>query len=85
MGYMQPLISGCFFILKRCEFQYFHKIKQYNNRGKSISSPFSSYSTNDSLGAYNSYEHEAWVNNNERKCKAYITKVYFSDGTTWRP
>lgn len=60
-------------------------IKQYDNRGYRLESPYSSYYVNDTLPAKSSKTWEFWVHDDAKKCKAYITKVYFADGTTWRP
>lgn len=60
-------------------------IKQYNSRSKRLSSPYSYYYVDDYLPAYSSDEWYFWVNNSAKKCKATITKVYFTDGTTWKP
>lgn len=60
-------------------------IKQYNYSGKRVYGPYDWYYVDDYLAAYSSDEWHFWVHNNARRCKAYITKVYFTDGTTWKP
>jgi hypothetical protein len=40
---------------------------------------------NYSLKAKTSDSWEFKVNDDAKRCKAYITKVYFADGTTWTP
>ena len=60
-------------------------IKQYNKIGKKLSSPYSYYYMDEDIAAYDNIELYWWVNGSARKCKVTITKVYFTDGTTWRP
>lgn len=60
-------------------------IKQYSSSGKRLSGPYSWYYVDDYLSAYSSDEWYFWVHNNAKKCKATITKVYFTDGSTWKP
>ena len=63
------------------------KIKQYDNKGSRLyDSPYSWYYVNDDLKANSSATwYEFWISDDAKKCTAYITKVYFSDGTTWTP
>jgi len=61
-------------------------IKQYDNKGSRLyNGPYDWYYVNDTLPA-NSYDvWEFWVSDDAKKCTAYITRVYFADGTTWKP
>ena len=61
------------------------KIYQYDNRGYKISSPYSSYYINDTIKAKSSETYEFWVNDSTKKITCSITKVWFSDGSTWTP
>lgn len=60
-------------------------IKQYNNRGSRLSSPYDYYYVNETIAAHSSETYYFWVNDNTKKIKVSITKVWFSDGTTWTP
>ena len=43
------------------------------------------YYLNETLKAGKSETWEYWVNDDAKKATVKITKVYFSDGTTWSP
>lgn len=61
-------------------------IKQYDNKGSRLyDGPYDWYYVNDTLPAKSHDTWEFWVSDDAKKCSAYITKVYFSDGTTWTP
>lgn len=60
-------------------------IKQYDGRGYRVSSPYDYYYMDYTIAAKSSRELEYWVNDSARKCTAYIKKVWFTDGSTWRP
>ena len=60
-------------------------INQYDNRGYKLTSPQKSYAINDTLKAYSSGYSQHKVNINTRKATCTITKVWFSDGSTWTP
>ena len=60
-------------------------IKQYDNKGSRVRSPYGWYYVNDTLPANSSKTWEFWVSDDAKKCSAYIKKVYFSDGSTWKP
>lgn len=60
-------------------------ILQYDNRGYQLASPYSYYYVNDSLAAKSTDAWVFWCNDNTKTASAYITKVWFADGTTWTP
>ena len=60
-------------------------IKQYDNRGYRLESPYDYYYWNHAVYPNSYDEGEYWVHEDCRYAKAYITKVWFSDGTTWTP
>ena len=60
-------------------------IYQYDNRGRKLKSPYSYFYFNNDLSANDSILWEYWVNDDTKKAKVSITKVWFSDGSTWRP
>lgn len=60
-------------------------IKQYNNAGHLLRSPYDYYYVNDYLDAGSSKTWEFWVNDDCKSAKVSITKVWFTDGTTWTP
>lgn len=61
-------------------------IKQYDNKGSRIyDGPYDWYYVNDTLPANSSETWEFWVSDDAKRCSAYITKVYFADGSTWTP
>lgn len=60
-------------------------ITQYDNRGYKIKSPYSYYYYNDTLPANATYYLEYWTNDDTKKAKVTIKKVWFSDGSTWTP
>ena len=61
------------------------QIYQYDNRGVRLSSPYDYYYVNDTIKANSSDTFEFYVNDNTKKVKYAITKVWFSNGTTWTP
>ena len=61
------------------------RITQYDNRGKKIDTPYNSYCYNDDIKANSSVSACYWVNEKSKKCKVTIVKVWYSDGTTWKP
>ncbi len=60
-------------------------ILQYDNRGHKLKSPYSYFYFNNTLLANDSILWEYWVNDDTKKAKISITKVWFSDGSTWKP
>ena len=60
-------------------------IRQYDNRGHKLKSPYSYFYFNNTLQANDSILWEYWVNDDTKKAKVSITKVWFSDGSTWTP
>ena len=60
-------------------------ITQYDNRGVKLRSPYSYYYVNDTLLANSSKVWEFWVNDDTKKVGVKLTKVWFSDGSTWTP
>lgn len=61
------------------------KITQYDNRGKALRSPYDYYYINDYIDAYTYDDGTYWVSEDAKKCKISIIKVWFSDGSTWKP
>lgn len=61
------------------------QIYQYDNRGVRLASPYDYYYVNETIPANSSEYYEFWVNDNTKKVKYAITKVWFSNGTTWTP
>jgi hypothetical protein len=61
------------------------KIYQYDNRGYSVTSPYSSYCLNDTVYANKSGTWFFTVNSFTKKARIEITKVWYKDGTTWTP
>ena len=60
-------------------------IKQYDNRGYRLSSPYDYYYLNESIKANSKDTYYFWVNEDTKSAKVTITKVWFSDGTTYKP
>ena len=60
-------------------------IKQYDNRGYKLQSPYDYYYINDTLPSkwYGTYSF--WINDDSRSAKVKIRKIWFSDGTTYTP
>ena len=61
------------------------KIAQYDNRGKKLRSPYDYYYINENIYPYSNDSGYYWVNEDAKKCKISIVKVWFSDGSTWKP
>ena len=61
------------------------QIYQYNNKGSKLKSPYSYYYINDTTKANNYDSYSFWVNDDTKKIKVKILKVWFSDGSTWKP
>ena len=60
-------------------------IAQYDNRGYRLSSPYEYYYVNESIAPDSVYNCYFWVNDNAKSASVWITKVWFSDGTTYTP
>lgn len=60
-------------------------ITQYDNRGYRLSSPYDYYYLNETIKAGKKAEYYFWVNDNTKSANVKITKVWFSDGTTYVP
>ncbi len=60
-------------------------IYQYDNRGYRLSSPYKYYYVNDTINGKSYKIYEFWVNDDTMKASCSLTKVWFSDGTTWTP
>lgn len=60
-------------------------IKQYDNRGYKVSSPYDYYYLNESIKPNSTNTSSFWVNDDAKSAKVTITKVWFSDGTTYKP
>ncbi len=60
-------------------------ITQYDNRGYKLKSPYSYYYYNDTLPSNETHYLEYWTNDDTKKAKVTIKKVWFSDGSTWTP
>ena len=61
------------------------QIYQYNNKGSKLKSPYSSYYINETIKANSNDSYSFWVNDDTKKIKVKIIKVWFSDGSTWKP
>ena len=61
------------------------QIYQYNNKGSKLKSPYKSYYINETIKAGKSDSYYFWVNNDTKKIKVKIVKVWFRDGSTWKP
>lgn len=61
------------------------QIYQYNNKGSKLKSPYSSYYINETIKANSNNSYSFWVNDDTKKIKVKIIKVWFSDGSTWKP
>lgn len=59
------------------------QIVQYNNKGDKLYRPYSSYYINETIAKKAKESFCFWVNDDTKKAKACIMKVYYSDGTTW--
>lgn len=60
-------------------------IKQYDNRGYRLQSPYDYYYINETLHSKRYCNYSFWVNDDARSAKVKILKVWFSDGTTYTP
>lgn len=60
------------------------QIYQYDNRGRKLKSPYSYFYSDDTFLAGDTEVYVWWVNDSTKKVKVKITKVWFSDGTTWK-
>ena len=60
-------------------------IKQYDNRGNRLRSPYDYFYLNETIPANSSQTWEYWVNDDTKKAKISIKKVWFTDGSTWTP
>ena len=60
-------------------------IKQYDNRGYRLSSPYDYYYLNETLKGNSKGTYYFWVNDETRSASVSITKVWFSDGSTYVP
>ncbi|MGN0468161.1 MAG: Ig domain-containing protein [Acutalibacteraceae bacterium] len=60
-------------------------ITQYDNRGYRLASPYEYYFVNDTIKAKKKYTCYFWVNDDTKSVSVRITKVWFSDGTTYAP
>lgn len=57
------------------------QIYQYDNRGKKLSSPYSSYYVNDTIAANSADVYEFWCNDDTKKATVKLREVTFSDGS----
>ena len=60
-------------------------IKQYDNKGSKLKSPYTDYYLRDKIKANSKKRFVFAVNDNTKKTEAKIIKVQFSDGSTWKP
>ena len=61
------------------------QIYQYDNKGSKLTSPYDYFYINDTIGGKKTVTYKFWVNDDTKRIKVKILKVWFKGGTTWRP
>ena len=61
------------------------EIRQYNNRGDLLESPYSYYYINDDINSHSDYTCHFWVNRDTKSTWTIIKEITFEDGRRWKP
>jgi len=61
------------------------EIRQYNNRGDLLKSPYSYYYINDNIDAHSDLTVRFWVNHDTKSTWTIIKEITFENGQRWKP